>query len=206
MAVSSPSRPSQKSRKVKALLAGGLVLGIGTAVTLAAWTDQEWVGGTFNSGSFNVQGTTDGTEYFEHETSGAAADLTVELAGADNLSPETTIAMPYAMRIGAGTTYNATVTLTSSAGEGTAEGALTYQILSIADFATCDNDVTGTEIIPAGTALDAVAGTASFNLAMGTEAVAGTPVNLCFLVTADNTLTEGATATAQWNFTTTSVG
>ncbi|MGZ2223858.1 SipW-dependent-type signal peptide-containing protein [Glutamicibacter nicotianae] len=30
---------SQKSRKVKALLAGGLVLGVGAAVTLAAWTD-----------------------------------------------------------------------------------------------------------------------------------------------------------------------
>lgn len=206
MAVSSPTRPSQKSRKVKALLAGGLVLGVGAAVTLAAWTDQEWVGGTFNTGTFNVQGSTDGAEYSDHETSGTAADLTVNLAGAANLSPETTIAMPYAMRIGAGTTYDATVTLTAAAGEGTAEAALTYEILSLADFATCAADVTGTEIVPAGTALDAVAGAASFDLDMGTEAIAGAPVNLCFLVTADDTLAEETGATAMWNFTATSVG
>ncbi|UKA50484.1 SipW-dependent-type signal peptide-containing protein [Arthrobacter sp. FW305-123] len=46
---------SNKATKVRALLAGGLVLGIGAAFTLAAWTDNEWVFG--NSGGDNGPGT-----------------------------------------------------------------------------------------------------------------------------------------------------
>ncbi|MGX9899679.1 SipW-dependent-type signal peptide-containing protein [Arthrobacter sp. SA17] len=36
---------TRRKDKVRALLAGGLVLGIGAAFTLAAWTDNEWVFG-----------------------------------------------------------------------------------------------------------------------------------------------------------------
>ncbi|MFW0771990.1 SipW-dependent-type signal peptide-containing protein [Paenarthrobacter nitroguajacolicus] len=46
---------SNKATKVRALLAGGLVLGVGAAFTLAAWTDNEWVFG--NSGGDNGPGT-----------------------------------------------------------------------------------------------------------------------------------------------------
>lgn len=46
---------SNKATKVRALLVGGLVLGVGAAFTLAAWTDNEWVFG--NSGGDNGPGT-----------------------------------------------------------------------------------------------------------------------------------------------------
>jgi len=46
---------SNKATKVRALLAGGLVLGVGAAFTLAAWTDNEWVFG--NSGGDKGPGT-----------------------------------------------------------------------------------------------------------------------------------------------------
>ncbi|MFC8041824.1 SipW-dependent-type signal peptide-containing protein [Paenarthrobacter sp. NPDC057355] len=46
---------SNRATKVRALLAGGLVLGVGAAFTLAAWTDNEWVFG--NSGGDNGPGT-----------------------------------------------------------------------------------------------------------------------------------------------------
>ncbi|MGO2139648.1 MAG: SipW-dependent-type signal peptide-containing protein [Leucobacter sp.] len=46
--------------KARALLAGGLVLGVGAAVTLAAWTDNEWVRGVFGTGTFGIEGSTDG--------------------------------------------------------------------------------------------------------------------------------------------------
>ena len=49
-----------RSRKVRAILAGGLVLGLGAAVTLAAWNDSEFAKGTFTSGSLNIQGSVDG--------------------------------------------------------------------------------------------------------------------------------------------------
>src|SRR5688500_19674538 len=36
---------SRRPGKVRAILASGLVLGVGAAFTLAAWTDNEWVFG-----------------------------------------------------------------------------------------------------------------------------------------------------------------
>jgi predicted ribosomally synthesized peptide with SipW-like signal peptide len=53
-------------RKVAAVLAGGLVLGIGTATTLAAWTDQEQAQATFTSGVFKLMSSTDGTAFEDH--------------------------------------------------------------------------------------------------------------------------------------------
>ena len=38
-----------RSRMIRAILAGGLVLGVGTAVTLAAWNDSEFVTETFTA-------------------------------------------------------------------------------------------------------------------------------------------------------------
>jgi|GEM_PF-5464807 len=49
------------SKKFKAILAGGVVLGVGAAVTLAAWTDQEWTTADFSSGSFTLQSSTAST-------------------------------------------------------------------------------------------------------------------------------------------------
>jgi len=53
-------------RKVRAVLAGGLVLGVGAAVTLAAWNDSEFATGTFTAGTFNLEGSTDGTTFTDH--------------------------------------------------------------------------------------------------------------------------------------------
>src|SRR5699024_10565703 len=97
------------SRKVKALLAGGLVLGVGAAVTLAAWTDQEWAQGIFGTGSFNIESSTDGTNFNDHESEGDAAELSFDMPAAENLSPGDTIAAPFVLRLAAGSTYDATV-------------------------------------------------------------------------------------------------
>src|SRR5690606_31735774 len=53
----------RRSRMIRALLAGGLVLGVGTAVTLAAWNDSEFASGTFRAGTFDLEGSTDGTTF-----------------------------------------------------------------------------------------------------------------------------------------------
>ncbi|MBI9115646.1 SipW-dependent-type signal peptide-containing protein [Sanguibacter suaedae] len=52
-----------RSPKLKALLAGGAVLGLGATVTLAAWTDTEWVFG----GNAAGDGPGIGTSVFEVE-------------------------------------------------------------------------------------------------------------------------------------------
>ena len=51
-------------RKVMAVAAAGLVLGVGASVTLAAWTDTEWVFGGNGAGGPGV-----GTSTFEVQQS-----------------------------------------------------------------------------------------------------------------------------------------
>ncbi|KHS53255.1 SipW-dependent-type signal peptide-containing protein [Brevibacterium linens] len=193
-----------RSRKFKAILAGGIVLGVGAAVTLAAWTDNEWAEGTFGAGSFNVQGSTDGTNFTDHTSSGGAADLSFSLDGGDNLSPGDTVAAPFVLRLDGPTTYDATVALTSAAGGGDNADALTYGIVQVASAGACSATATGTSIVPTGTALDSTTGSADFDLTAGADTAAGDPVTLCFKVTADDTLTQGQDTTAQWQFTATS--
>ncbi len=191
---------STRSRKVKALLAGGLVLGVGAAVTLAAWTDQEWAEGVFGAGSFNIQGSVDGTTFEDHESEDGAAALTFDLTGGDNLTPGDTVAAPFVLRLDADTTYDATVELTSAEAGGAAAGALTYGIVAVGSAGECTEDATGTAIVPAGTAMSSVEDAATIDLAAGADADAGAPVALCFQVTADDSLGQGEEATANWQF------
>lgn len=69
---SSSSRPARTSsnklgrasrrrlRKVRALLAAGLVFGIGASATLAAWTDTEYSSAEFTAGVFAIEASVDG--------------------------------------------------------------------------------------------------------------------------------------------------
>ncbi|ATD70493.1 MULTISPECIES: SipW-dependent-type signal peptide-containing protein [Gordonia] len=82
---------NRKNRKRKAILASGAVLGIGAVVTLAAWNDTVFSNGTFGIGdtAWNVQGSVNGTDFLEYETSpGGTVAFPVEL-GVDpaNLMP-----------------------------------------------------------------------------------------------------------------------
>ena len=162
--MSTESNVSTRGRKIRAILAGGLVLGVGAAVTLAAWTDDEWAIGDFGAGTFGIEGSTDGTAFAEHPTEGDAAALEFELA-AENLSPTDVVAAPFAMRTTAETTYAATVSLASTAASTDLTGDLTYGIIEVASADACAPEATGTEIVPAGTAFGATAGEASISLA-----------------------------------------
>ena len=193
-----------RSRKFKAILAGGIVLGVGAAVTLAAWTDDEWAEGVFGAGSFNVQGSTDGTTFTDHESEGGAAALTFDLNGGDNMSPGDTVAAPFVLRLDGPTTYDATVALTSAAGGGDNAAALTYEIVQVASAGECSATATGSSVVPAGTALDSTTGAADFDLSAGAGTATGDPVSLCFKVTAGDSLEQGQNTTAQWQFTATS--
>lgn len=198
------TQSTTRSRKFKAILAGGIVLGVGAAVTLAAWTDNEWAEGTFGAGSFNVQGSTNGTDFTDHTSADGAANLTFDLDGGDNLTPGDTVAAPFVLRLDGETSYDASVVLENAAGSGGNAEALTYGIVSVANAGACSADATGTSIVPAGTAIGSVAGAQGFDLTAGADAAAGAPVTLCFQVTAGDSLTQGQAATAQWQFTATS--
>jgi predicted ribosomally synthesized peptide with SipW-like signal peptide len=194
-----------KSRKVKAILAGGLVLGLGAAITLAVWNDSEFVKGTFGAGHFNVQGSADGTTFADHTTSGTAATLSFS-TGFNNLSPTQTVASPYVLHLDSATTTGATVSVNSATPTGAAATKLTYKIVEVAAIEGCTATATGTStIVPAGTALDSVASAAPFTLtksALGTDP--GADVFLCIQVTPSTTLVQDTTAVGTWEFLATS--
>ena len=173
------------SKRVKAILAGGLVLGIGAAVTLAAWNDSEFATGNFAAGTFDMVGSTDGTTFANHTTS-PGAPLAFS-ANFSNLSPATT--------------SDATVSAFSAVGSGTAAANLTYGIIRVASVAACTPAATGTTVVPAGTAMSSVTGASTFPLVKSVDNVAaGANVFLCIQVTAGGSLAQGTTATGIWQF------
>jgi predicted ribosomally synthesized peptide with SipW-like signal peptide len=201
--VTARDETASRSRKVKAVLAGGMVLGVGAAVTLAAWTDYEFVSNEFTSGTFNVQGSVDGTTFADHPAVGQAA--TLQFAGDfANLSPGTTVASPFVLRLAEGTTYDATVTLSSSLVQAGDPAGLTYSVVQVGGLSDCEPGATGTtDVVPAGTALGSVAGAAPFALTH-VDGAAGDAVTLCFQVTAGDALQQGESVDVAWEFAATS--
>ncbi|OFI39068.1 hypothetical protein BIU82_15590 [Arthrobacter sp. SW1] len=181
--------------KVRAFLAGGLVLGVGATVVLAAWNDSEFGTGTFTAGTFNMQGSTDGTTYADHAAApGATLPFTVNPA---NLAPGDTVYAPFAVRLAANTSTGATVTVNGATAGGSVAN-LSYQLLQTTSFG-CSADTTGTELVAAGTALDGALSGVTFDLAAGSPVTdPGQAAFLCFKVTAGAGLVQGQTGTATW--------
>ncbi|MDN6299147.1 MAG: SipW-dependent-type signal peptide-containing protein [Micrococcaceae bacterium] len=193
---------ADSKKKFRAVLVGGLVVGVGAAVTLAAWNDSEFAQGTFASGQFNLEGsTTSSTEGFaDHPSSEDAAALTFEV-NPENMSPNDSVYAPFSVRLDETTTNDASVDITAAAG-GTTTG-MSYRLIQTEAFG-CDSDTAGTDLVPAGTALGSVSGAAAFDLAKGAAASAGEATNLCFIVTADDDMAQDQTGTSTWEFTATS--
>lgn len=188
-----------RSPKARALLAGGLVLGVGAAITLAAWNDSEFARGTFTAGTFNMVGSTDGTTYAEHATVGAPAMLAFTV-NPTLLAPGDVVYAPFAVRLDAATTNAAVVTISNAATSGTVAN-LTYTLLKPTAWGCSASTTAGvdgtTELVPATATVGTVPASTTFNLATGTP---GASVFLCFKVTAGALITQGQTGTATWQF------
>jgi predicted ribosomally synthesized peptide with SipW-like signal peptide len=199
---SGSARRPRDVRRVKAVLAGGLVLGLGAAITLAAWNDSEFATGTFSTGHFNVQGSADGTTFGDHTSSGSAAALSFS-TGFNHVSPSDTVAAPFVLHLDKDTDYAATVSVNSAAASGSAAAQLTYKIVRVASLAGCTSSATGSAtIVPAGTALASVAGASTFELTTSTNPGVdpGADVFLCTQVTASSALAQGTSAVGTWEF------
>jgi predicted ribosomally synthesized peptide with SipW-like signal peptide len=199
------NRTRRRSRMIRAILAGGLVLGVGAAVTLAAWNDSEFASGTFSAGTFDLEGSLDNSTFGEHNTSGSAAVLVFTTPA--NLSPTDVVAAPFAVRLAAGTTNDATVSVITPTVTGTTTG-LSYEIDRIAAATPCTSstvDSTGTPLVAAGTPVNSATGALTFGLTKGaTSAVPGASQLLCIKVTA-GAISQGQTGTVTWQFTAASV-
>ncbi|UFU06513.1 SipW-dependent-type signal peptide-containing protein [Ruania halotolerans] len=204
------SRP-QRSRKIRAILAGGVVLGVGAAVTLAAWNDSEFTSGLFGAGSFNLQGSTTSatTGFTDHESADGAAALTFT-APFDNLAPEDVVYAPFWVRLAADTTSPANLALVAVDSTDDLAGNsanLSYAVYAIAPGAACDETATsGVELGSAATLADDTAVTGgSVALPVGDPTTdPGVATQLCTIVTAGADLEQGGQTTAVWQFTATS--
>lgn len=178
--VEAASTPRKRFTKVRAILAGGLVLGVGAAITLAAWNDSEFATGTFAAGTFNLEGSTDGASFTDHASApGGPLDFAVNPS---NLSPGDTVAAPFSVRLAAGTTNNADVQINVTTADDVS--GLEYKIISVADHAACTAEATGSDVVSNG-AVSAATNVGNFSLTKGTSAeAAGEATTLCVIVSA----------------------
>lgn len=153
------------------------MLGVGAAVTLAAWNDSEHISASFTAGQFGIVGAVNGTSFSEHPTQAATATMTFP---ATPMVPGTTIYALFSVRT-INPSVAGTAQLTANAGNATGLGQyLTYGVRTITGT-TCNATTfgSGTVVVPSGSALTtgAPAGTVQ-----ALQANSGNQVNYCFEV------------------------
>jgi predicted ribosomally synthesized peptide with SipW-like signal peptide len=199
-------RTGTLSRRLRAILAGGLVLGVGAAVTLAAWTDQENGSGTFTASTFNTQSSIDRATW-EHNTNPPVAILT---AGT-GMSPTVSVFSAFNIRTTTATTVGGNVLLNGTTSTGVLSGALEYRIARAATFTTtCDAAAMAagtfvTDATDAGTWTNA--GTAAPGAINSAIATAGGELRYCIEVrikAGSANSFQGTSGTLTWTFTSTS--
>lgn len=200
-----------RSRKRKALLAGGTVLGLGAAVTLAAWTDDVWVSGSFSASTFNVQGAVDsaGIAWQDYDSEGGAGPLAFTV-NPTAMTPGNSVYAPLNLRVGPEVSeFNAAISLpvapTGPAIVSPANSAFyTALELSLYDVPPADCNASGTA---GATAFPGFEGASLNTTSTGTLLTLDgdmTAQGVCFEVTLSDTATTdvsgGETGLLTWNF------
>ena len=186
--------------RIRALLAGGLVLGTGATSTLASWNDGEYATGSFTAARFGIEGKLPAeTDYGKHTGSNAAVlGFTPAVTG---LLPGATAYAAFAVRATSGSIAGS-VRLTA----GTPTGALTdlrYGVRTVSTPAQCNASgyPGGTSVILDNSTLDTSAGVSQ------TLAADRTPVYYCFAISlpvgASNSMQSQSRAQS-WQFVATS--
>lgn len=183
--------------QVRAVLAGGLVLGIGAAATVAAWTDEEHTSATLTAGTFSIVGATDGVTFADHPTA-PGATLTFAVSPTA-MVPGAVVYALYSVKT-APTSVAGSVQLTADAANGSGLGAyLTYGVTAIAGT-TCSvaTFAEGTSVVTPGSVPTAGGAAAQAVVAGGASVV-----NYCFAVTlpsATGNDAQGTTVNLQYTF------
>ncbi|MGV0110839.1 SipW-dependent-type signal peptide-containing protein [Arthrobacter sp. CP30] len=203
--------------RIRAVLAGALVLGVGGSATVASWTDSEYASGTFSASTFAIESTI-ANPY------AAAGPWTVNEAApgatlafnASGMYPGGAVYAPIALRTRTGSVAG-TTTLSGATVSNTSTtppllgSALVYRVVrsdvcAASAFSTGATFLIGTDTVRQPLITAQAAGDSTI-LPAATPTGPGTSVRFCFEVTlplgADNRL-QGTSATAVWTFTATS--
>lgn len=195
-ASASHGRPAGWFTKVRAVLAGALVLGVGAAATVAAWNDSEFASGTFEASTFTIVGSTNGMAFDQHPDAATAAGLTFT-APVDAMSPGTTVYALFSVKTTAESTASGTVSVTAASGNSSGLGQwLSYDVRTISGT-TCNEAAFAGGIAVATDGSDtravAAAGADQVNYCFAITLPAGTPNEA-----------QGTSVTARWTFAATS--
>ncbi|UKA53370.1 SipW-dependent-type signal peptide-containing protein [Arthrobacter sp. FW305-BF8] len=191
--------------RVRAVLAGALVLGVGASVTLASWSDSEYAAGTFTASTFRLESSTQAADWRD-STSATDASLTVNATG---LSPGASAYSWLNIRTTPASTVGGTIVLTSSTPVGDLSDALEYRAVMKTSTSSCDATafsgaptyIAGSSAYLPVTAVEAPA------VATPIAAAGSSPLRYCFDIRikagTDNSF-QGKSATVTWLFTGTS--
>ncbi|MCZ7418630.1 MULTISPECIES: SipW-dependent-type signal peptide-containing protein [unclassified Micromonospora] len=203
------SAGSPRFRRIRAVLAGALVLGLGATSTLAAWTDGEYGTGSFAASVFGTESQTASSSWTSHTPAANAAILAFS---ATAMSPSVSFYAYLDIRTTSTTNIGGTVTLTSSSNN---SGAL----LPVLEYRAVRTPSTGTTCSAA-----AFTGTPTWIVGpsyLGVTSIPGPPVSsaitppsggtpqlrFCFEVRVQsgaNNSYQGTTGAVTWEFTATS--
>jgi predicted ribosomally synthesized peptide with SipW-like signal peptide len=201
MADSVESRGPRASIRVRAALAGGLVFGVTAGLTLAAWTDADYVSSSFTASSFGVQMSVNGGTYIPAGPfSAGAAGIYPGSAGTRYVSLK--------VKTTTGSTAG-TVRLSASANPG---GGLTpvlrSRIVQVLPAAACSSaafTAGATYVAGTNTTYQMVSAALAPSTAVAVAANAGSEVAYCIelsIATATVQATyQGTAATATWTVT-----
>ena len=194
--------------RVRALLAGGVALGLGATMTLASWTDNEWSQATFATSSFDTQSSMDsGVSYADNTVSPGTAMV----FSGSGMSPATVRYANTLVRTKIGSIAG---TIVLGAGSfspaGTDEttvlgAALRYRVVSTtASCAASAFTGSPTWVVGPTASTLGTAGSSAVVLAAATAVAPGAASGLCFEVTlpagAASTL-QGKASTVIWQIT-----
>lgn len=194
------SRHRLRNRRIKAILAGGLVFGIGATATLAAWTDTEQASGSFKAGTFNIERSVDGTNWNSSTT------MTFNATG---MYPGSKVYAPVFIRTTPDTTIDGDLKVSTEGATGTANGiagSLVYRAVTASYKSggfTCDATTfagSPTYVYSASTPLSNSSGGAG---TQSVEKTSGSVRAYCFEVTlpADApSAAQGTNASKTWTF------
>lgn len=202
-------RKRLRSRRIRAVLAGGLVFGVGATATLAAWNDSEYASSTFTAGRFDIVGATDGATFSSHATTGAAAALSFAVAPTAMVPGTTTYAL-FSVKT-ANPSAAGTLQLTAGTPGGTGLATyLTYGVRLVPTAATPSQSCTAATyaaasgassvIVADGSALT-VGGAPTTSVPQVVSANSGNQLNYCVAVTLPTTVVnaaQGLTMTQTW--------
>lgn len=221
------TRPSasRKTRKIAALAAGVLVVGVGASYTLASWNDSEWVWGGADGEAiatevFDVEQFTEGTWHDDETNPGGALNFT---AAALSLTPGDTVYAPVSLRTKENS-IGGTVTLQEAdKADGVPAADADDSLWDAVDLAVYTSDEAITPACVAGdfdaadwtpvagvSSLDTAA-TASQTLGAATADAPGAPQHYCFVLSlpenpelpageTDVRVLQGRTIAPAWEF------